>query len=73
VAVASLGVIATIGMGGRKREIARAVIPERVHATIATACSSIAARQAAPVMAAVTRVERVPTPICWTPRPAPQP
>ncbi len=51
----TFGVRATIGMGGRKREIARAVRPERVHATMATAFSSMAARHAAPVMAAVTR------------------
>lgn len=71
-AVDSLGVIATIGIGGRKREIARAVMPERVQATIATAFSSIAARHAAPVIAAVTldalvlEAER-----CCTPSPAP--
>jgi hypothetical protein len=56
-AVDSLGVIAIIGIGGRKREIALAVMPERVHATIATARSSMAARQAAPVIAAVMRVD----------------
>ena len=39
--------------------MARAVMPERVQATMATAFSSIAARHAAPVMAAaVTRWER---------------
>ncbi len=70
--MASLGVIATIGMGGRNREMARAVRPERVHATMATARSSIAARQAAPVMAAVIRVDSVPAPICWTPSEPPQ-
>ena len=54
-----------IGMGGRKREMALAVMPERVHATIATARSSIAARHAAPVIAAVILVDCVPVPtIC---------
>jgi Protein of unknown function (DUF917) len=55
--VDALGVIATMGIGGRKRDIARAVIPDRVHATMATAFSSMAARHAAPVMAAVIRVD----------------
>jgi hypothetical protein len=50
-------VIAMIGMGGRNREMALAVMPDRVQATIATARSSIAARQAAPVIAAVMRVD----------------
>jgi len=50
-------VIAMIGMGGRNREMALAVMPDRVHATIATARSSMAARQAAPVIAAVIRVD----------------
>lgn len=67
-AVDSLGVIAMIGIGGRKREMARAVMPERVQATMATAFSSIAARHAAPVIAAVMRVDWVPVPtIYWTP------
>ena len=51
-----------IGIGGRNREIARAVAPERVQAMMAAASSSMAARQAAAVVAAVMRSEEKASP-----------
>src|SRR5437588_6712847 len=75
-AVVNDGVAAMIGAVGRKREMARAVAPVRVHAMIAAASMSLAARHAAAEIAAVMRaVGANPgwATVCWRPRRLPQP